>query len=107
MKTKKKTTVNVIEFLTAVDRQAVVHRRIADLIRKTARASHAKSVAKFDDDASMVKMFNKDLLDCLAVAARVEAGKLGAARTKAQNMDTAARDELPPKFWKLVNPNSQ
>jgi hypothetical protein len=75
---------------------------LANKVRKEAQSSFTKSINRFKDDMSMVKMFASDLVDTYEVANLIEEGDVLKAAKKAWDMDTAARDEIHQDFWAEV-----
>jgi hypothetical protein len=58
--------------------------------------------AKRQDDPGMMSMYAGDAEDMFKIAAIMKDGDHPAAWSKARNMDTAARDEIPDEVYKFL-----
>lgn len=71
----------------------------------TKAANRVFDMAKKQSDPGMMAMYAGDARDMLSVARMLKEGKVYAALRKAQDMDTAARDEIPVKVWMFLTEN--
>lgn len=67
------------------------------------RAAEKKfAEAQRQEEADMMAMYAGDARDMFAIARMIKDGDLKAAYNKACYMDTAARDEIPPKVYRFL-----
>lgn len=80
-----------------------MNKKIAvEKLRKAADGYFKKYDGPTSKDESYKEMLLSDVEDLRLVANLIEEGNLKTARIKAQNLDTAVRDEIPSKVWEYL-----
>lgn len=74
--------------------------KLIDTMQKAAEAKFAQ--AKKQTEADMMAMYAADARDMFKIAEMMQDGNYEAARTKADRMDTAARDEIPEEVYNFL-----
>ncbi len=75
--------------------------RIAATVRRSALTVVRNAFNDYDE-LDMLHIFLDDAKDMVRVSHYLVEGQVKKAANKAWSMDTAARDELPPSFWNMV-----
>lgn len=77
--------------------------RVQKLITIMQKAAEQKfAQAKKEKDAGMMAMYAADARDMFKIVEMMQDGNFDAAKRKAQDMDTAARDEIPDKVYSFL-----
>lgn len=73
--------------------------RQAASIRAAAKRWLKEGKEHFEDETDMVDVYREDVVELNEIADLLDSGNLRKAQTKANDLDTVVREQIPEKVW--------